>query len=250
VANLPLMYESKHERRAVERWHPGQRWYHPALAALVIGTSRFIMKRMNRLEIEGLDRFDALMDRGGRGLLTFSNHISLFDDPILLSNFGLPGYPNLRWVAADAINFFGSAPKAWLFTAGRGVPIVRGAGLDQPGFHFLRERLREGAWVHFFPEGGRTRDPRYLLRPRLRNGMGHLMADTRPIALPFYHYGMHAILPIGAKTPRRGNTVRLLFGEPFDCAGADDADALTARSYEALRGLERRLHPDAQGEPS
>jgi monolysocardiolipin acyltransferase len=189
------------------------------------------------------------MDRGGRGLLTFSNHVSLFDDPLLPCNFGLPRYSDVRWVGADAINFFGSAPKAWLFTAGKAVPLVRGAGLDQPGFHFLRDRLRDGAWVHMFPEGGRTRDPEARMRPLLRPGIGHLMAEARPIALPFYHYGMHRVLPVGARLPRRGNTVRVVFGHPIDCeqevAKERTTRTLTTLAHEALTQLEAAVHPAA-----
>jgi hypothetical protein len=43
------------------------------------------------------------------------------------------------------------------------------------------------------------------------------MAKARLIALPFYHHGMHEVLPVGAKLPRRGRTVLIIFGEAFDC---------------------------------
>jgi monolysocardiolipin acyltransferase len=236
------MSEYDRERRALDRWRPGQRWYHPAMATVVIRASRFVMTRMNHIEIEGGDRFDALMERGDRGLLTFSNHVSLFDDPLLVCNFGLPGYHDVRWVAADAINFFGGGPKSWLFTAGKAVPVVRGAGLKQPGFHFLADRLREGAWVHIFPEGGRTRDPDALMQQAFKSGIGRLISETHPFALPFYHHGMHEVLPVGANTPRRGKTVRVLFGEKMDFAG-ETVDVVTSRCFDALYALESRLHP-------
>ncbi len=204
------------ERQAVARWRPARRWYHPLLAALVIETSRFITNKLNTLTIEGLEGFEAARERGGRGLLTFSNHASLFDDPLLPANFSPRRYDEIRWVAADAVNFFGSAPKAWFFTAGKCVPIVRGAGVDQPGYHFLGERLAEGSWVHIFPEGGRTRDPDALMTRPLRLGIGRLIAETAPFTLPFYHYGMHHVLPVGAKAPRRGHEIRLVFGEPVE----------------------------------
>mgnify|MGYP004064182771 CR=1 FL=1 len=38
--------------------------------------------------------------------------------------------------------------------------------------------------------------------------------------LPFYHRGMEAILPIGSRLPRIGNSVRVLFGAPTQ---VDDA---------------------------
>lgn len=257
------MSESARERAAVARWKPAKRWYNPLIAALTIRLSRFIMSTMNNLEIEGRERFDALRARQGRGLLTFSNHVSLFDDPLLPSHFTPPRYDEIRWCAADAINFFGSRPKAWLFTVGKGVPIVRGSGLGQAGFGFLRDRLNEGQWVHIFPEGGRTRDPEGLMRYPFKAGIGRLMAEVKPIALPFYHHGMRDVLPVGALRPRRGVTVRLAFGEAIDCneayvevaareAGLAEASgpalwqALADRAYEALRRMELEMHPAAR----
>jgi monolysocardiolipin acyltransferase len=252
------------EQAAVARWKPGRKWYHPAMAVFVIRLSRFVMTFMNALSIEGLERFDSLRERKDRGLLTFSNHVSLFDDPLIVANFGLPRYDDIRWVAADAINFFSSPLKSWVFTAGKGVPIVRGSGMGQPGLRFLADRLRESEWVHIFPEGTRTRDPDSLMAPSFKPGIGRLMAEARPIALPFYHYGMHEVLPVGAKLPRRGKTVRLVFGEPIDCdevhlrriaaeegggepAGPPLWEALAADAHRALRQLEEQAHPAAPG---
>jgi len=76
-----------------------------------------------------------------------------------------PGdYDEVRWGAADALNFFGDALRGVLFSAGRCVPVVRGWGESQPGVVFLRDRLRDGDWVHLFPEGGRTREAGVRLR--------------------------------------------------------------------------------------
>ncbi len=257
------MSVNEREQAAVARWKPGQKWYHPLIAALVIRLGKFIMTSMNSLTIEELERFASLQDRQDRGLLTFSNHVALFDDPMLPPNFSLPRYEEIRWAATDAINFFGSPLKAWFFTCGKGVPIVRGAGMDQRGFHFLLDRLREGQWVHIFPEGGRTRDPLALMTHPFKSGIGRMIAETQPLALPYYHYGMHEVLPIGAKIPRRGKHVRLVFGQPIDCdeaylrdtankagdpemAGPPLWEALAARAYDALRELELAVHPAAQ----
>jgi monolysocardiolipin acyltransferase len=248
------------EQAAVARWRPRQRWYHPAIARVVVGTSRFIMQRMNKIEVERRERLDAAMEREGRGLLTTSNHVSLFDDPMLIANFVRGPYKSYRWVSADALNFFGSAPKAWLFTAGKSVPIVRGQGLEQEGMHFLRDRLLAGDWVHVFGEGGRTRDTEARLAETLKPGLGWLIAEAHPLVLPFYHTGMQHVLPVGAVRPRRGHTVRILFGEAVDY---DDArirrigdvagtsvtgprlwTALSADIRERLAVLEHQLRPD------
>lgn len=191
------------ERAALERWKPGRRWYHPLLASIVIGTSRFVMTRMNRLEVEGIERLRSAQDRGDRGLLTYSNHVSLLDDPLIVANLVSPRYEALRWVGADAINFFGSRVKSWLFTAGKCVPVVRGTGLDQPGFRFLVDRLKQGDWVHIFPEGTRTRDSRGRLGYSCKPGIGLLIEQAKPLTLPFYHAGMQYVLPVGAIVPRR-----------------------------------------------
>lgn len=248
------------EARAVARWRPTRRWYHPALAGLVVIGSKAIMGRLNTLTIEGRERLDALSERDGRGLLTFSNHVSLFDDPLLTANFTSARYDGIRWVASDAINFFGSWWKAWIFTAGRCVPVVRGAGIGQDGFYFLRDRLAEGAWVHVFPEGGRTRDAQALMRTPFKSGIGRLIDETHPIALPFYHYGMQRVLPVGSVRPRAGNRVALRFGEPTVCdeAFADDLtsavdagdeqrrwETIANWTYAQLRPLELALNPHA-----
>ncbi|MFQ5471862.1 MAG: lysophospholipid acyltransferase family protein, partial [Dehalococcoidia bacterium] len=217
--------------------------------------SKFILTKMNSLETERVEKFEALSERGGRGLLTFSNHTALFDDPMLPSIFHRGGWDEIRWVATDALNFYSTWPTAFIFSSGKGVPVVRGAGFDQPGFDFLRDRLNEGRWVHIFPEGGRTRREDSLLSKDFKSGIGRLIAETNPIGLPFYHLGMQEVLPIGAKFPRWGKNVRLVFGDAIDfseelvgqIAGSDEAmqhgpelwDALTGYTYEVLSDLER-----------
>lgn len=241
---------------AIARFRPSD-----GLAArLVIGstvvTSRWIMTRRNRTTIEGLETFLAAKRRGGRGLLTFANHVSLLDDPLLVSCLPLGPPREVRWTAADAFNFFGDPVRGAFFGAGRCVPIVRGAGEDQPGFAFLRERLLAGDWVHIFPEGGRTRDPDGWMRPRLKTGIGRLIDETRPLALPFYHHGMHRVLPVGARVPARGQHVQLRFGEIVDCddsfvaatargrSGRACWEALAGWAFGVLRGLERDVRGD------
>ena len=253
------MAETAREQAAVARWKPGRHWYNPLMAAMTIRLCKFILTTMNTLVIDGEERFDALRERGGRGLLTYSNHVSLFDDPLITGCLRLGSYETLRWTATDALNFFSNRPKAWLFTVGKGVPVVRGSGSAQTGLGFLVERLREGQWVHIFPEGGRTRDPQSLMTPAFKPGIGRLMAEARPLVLPFYHHGMREVLPIGARRPRRGKTVHVLFGEAYDAAddvrertegdaalsGRALSEALAARAHERLRSLELRLHPAA-----
>lgn len=81
---------------------------------------------------------------------------------------------------------------------------------------FMIERLKEGAWVHIFPEGkvnmGQT-------RMRLKWGVGRLIYDCpiTPVVLLFYHIGMDSVLPNKLPyIPRVGNIVTIVVGEPLD----------------------------------
>jgi hypothetical protein len=126
--------------------------------------------------------------------------------------------------------------------------------------HYLSDRLAAGDWVHLLPEGGRTRDPEARMGPAFKAGIGMLIAEAKPLALPFYHYGMQAVLPVGAVRPRAGNHVRMVFGEVTDCndawlsevagrhgSGAEDSAALwraiAAETHAAVAGIERVVHP-------
>lgn len=242
---------------AIARFRPADDLAASLVIRGTVAASRWIMTRRNRVSLEGVERFVAAKERGGRGLLTFANHVSLLDDPLLVSCLPLGPPREVRWTAADAFNFFGDPLRGAFFGAGRCVPIVRGAGEDQPGFAFLRERLLAGDWVHIFPEGGRTRDPHGWMRPALKAGIGRLIDETRPLALPFYHHGMHRVLPVGARIPARGQHVRLRFGELVDCddvfvariargcTGRARWESLAGWAHEVLRRLERDVRDDA-----
>jgi len=253
------------EASALARWRPAKN--NPVnrmMAFLCVNLSKFVLTKMNSLEIQRVEMFEALKERGGRGLLTFSNHTGIFDDPLLPANFPLGNYDEIRWVATDALNFFSTRPTAFVFSSGKGVPVVRGAGLKQPGLDFLRDRLREGRWVHIFPEGGRTRREDGLLSKDFKPGIGRLIAETNPIGLPFYHFGMHQVLPIGAKVPRWGKHVRLMFGDAIDfsrelvdqIAGTDEAtqsgpglwDTLAGHTHQVLQDLERVVRSNVPGQ--
>jgi 1-acyl-sn-glycerol-3-phosphate acyltransferase len=115
-----------------------------------------------------------------------------------------------------------------------------------------------------FPEGGRTRDPEAKLAPGFKPGVGWLIAQAHPIALPFYHVGMQGILPVSGTRPRSGHRVRVIFGEPIDCDSewTDDVcrrrlgdrtegprlwDAVADELHDVLAEMERTAHPAFSG---
>ena len=239
----PLLTPS--DLAAVSRFDPTPTRGKQAAAVLVAAGSRFLMQVLNRVEVHGRHRLEQARaaQAEGRGLLTFSNHVGLFDDPWLLACFAGPGWQGLRWMPADAHNFFGTPLKARVFNAGKAVPLVRGAGLEQPGMEFLRERLSRGDWVHLFPEGGRSRDPEGRLCTPFKGGLAHLIQVARPLVLPFHHQGMHRVLPVGARVPRIGQRVVVRFGAVLasDQELADQApQAITAWAERELLQLQAR----------
>jgi len=233
-------------RAAVARWDPRETLGRKLTTFLVVGGCRLWMQALNRTHIEGVEHLDAGI-RKGRGLLTVSNHVALFDDPLLTSCLIGPDWTRARWIAADAHNFFGSTLKATVFNAGKCVPVVRGAGTDQPGMTFLAERLAMGDWVHVFPEGGRTRDPDARLRQPLKRGLAQLIQVARPWVLVFHHQGMRQVQPIGARLPRIGRRVQVRLTAPVDSdlelADHTEED-ITKWATERLLELERHARGD------
>ncbi len=205
----------------LKHWRPDPDWYSPIICETTARLSKLVLGKLNNLSFEGIERWNQLFSEetiaqrktDQRGLLSFSNHVSLFDDPLLLANLGETRFERARWIAADHLNFFGSRLKGIIFSSGKCVPIIRGAGLQQPGFDYLIQRLRLGEWVHIFPEGGRSREVDHCLQLPLKVGIGKLICEAKPILMPFYHYGMQDVLPIGKRLPRLNQRVRVHFGE-------------------------------------
>jgi monolysocardiolipin acyltransferase len=240
----------------LQHWTTHPHWYKTILCNLVVNASRVVMRGMNRVSFVNPEEWNSLTKSRNKGLLSFSNHVSLFDDPLLISNLGTTAYTQVRWIAADQKNFFSTALKGFIFSAGKCVPIVRGGGLDQAGFDFLLERLGQNDWVHIFPEGGRTREDAGKLKTPFKLGIGRLLAEAQPIAIPFYHYGMHKVMPVGSVLPRLGKRVRVQFGSATemseqwfeancpDLTGVSLWKALRDWSYEALAELELETRPN------
>lgn len=273
--NLNRKTHRAHQGRVeLKHWQPDPQWFHPMVCSSVVNLSRLLLGKLNTIQFEGRERWDKLFGpageswerEDGRGLLSFSNHVSLFDDPLLISNLGATQYAHVRWIAADHINFFDNRLKGLIYSAGKCVPIIRGGGLNQPGFDFLVERLKKGEWVHIFPEGGRSREKDHRLQLPLKIGIGKLIFEANPVLMPFYHYGMQNILPIGAKVPKTKKTIKVLFGEACTVNQAwwqarlsqiNSETELQVKAQEAWQSatkwvedqllmLEKKVHPYAQ----
>lgn len=96
-----------------------------------------------------------------RGLLTVSNHRSLFDDPGIIScllplpHAIQPSYQ--RWGICSQEYCFNDALPSLIkgyIGAGQVLPICRGQGINQQLLLDFGRHLANGEWCHIFPEGG------------------------------------------------------------------------------------------------
>ena len=171
----------------------------------------------------------ALARPKGTALLSVSNHIATIDDPHLLSAI-VPywvladGSSEMRWgVCASDVCFRPGSMLSRLADCAKVLPIQRHGGVWQPELEGIIAKLREGAWVHYFPEGKIRQDGR--IHP-FRRGVGRLAASVGEgeelQVLPFYHEGTSTIQPTTptAKTiftrPNLGTDVHVIFGAPVD----------------------------------
>ncbi|KAK7080735.1 hypothetical protein SK128_005273 [Halocaridina rubra] len=193
-----------------------------AIIVPLVGTfSKIILNCCNTVYCHNVNRLrEAVASRPkGVPLITVSNHYSCLDDPALwgvLRCRDLLNYKKMRWSPAAHDIAFTQRIHSWFFSAGRCVPIIRGIGVYQRAMDFLLERLKEGDWVHIFPEGKVNMNRE---RIRFKWGIGRLVYESPvcPIVLPFYHIGMETVLPNRAPyIPRIGKKVTVLVGEPMD----------------------------------
>lgn len=192
---------------------------------------------LNKVEISNHKRLTDLISKRERGvpLITVSNHCSSLDEPLLFS--ALIPWPIKQWqlrysLCNDNMFFvFGPIFAQLFFYAARGFPIWRSRSINQPSFKKFCDKARDGGWCHIFPEG-RIWQPWKLKNTGrklgdLRPGVGKLVANCEtskqpPIVLPFYHTGMHRVLPQFPNSkkqsmpPKIGNTIRIRVGEPID----------------------------------
>lgn len=177
------------------------------------------------------------------GLITVSNHRSLFDDPGVVSGI-LPWFITLRpkynrWgICSQEFCFNDALPRViqGFLGAGQVLPICRGAGINQKLFLDFARHLAAGEWLHIFPEGGvwqldqlggrnipvhgpsstTPTNKNSNKKGKLKWGVGKLLAHApvRPRVVPFAHAGIENLLP----TDQHGKTTvkkNFFGGEPL-----------------------------------
>lgn len=198
----------------------------------VVGSfSKVLMTMLNDLHLYRMDLlYDAIEHRSDtHGLLTFSNHQSVMDDPFLLAA-ALPSRillnPKLmRWGLCSLDICFQNALVGRTLRLGKAMPIQRRGGIHQSFLRTAAEKLINGDWVHIYPEGR----IRQVGMGYAKRGVGKLLAiafEARqglPLIVPLYHEGIENVMPQAPGTntlersvPRVGKKLFVLAGEPID----------------------------------
>ncbi|KAA0183364.1 hypothetical protein HAZT_HAZT001828 [Hyalella azteca] len=202
----------------------------------IVGTlSKVWLCYLNSVTVHNGSTFSWWVNKRPRDqpLITVSNHHSCMDDPFLYDINKI--FPSIlpwkslwsahlmRWSLAAHDIVFTTRSLNWFFSSGKCVPCIRGNGVFQASMDFCCSRLREGSWVHIFPEG-KVNEKKEILR--LKWGIGRLIYDCcdlarfpgkAPIILIIYHLGMDSVLPNTRPfIPRVGKRVTIVVGEPLD----------------------------------
>jgi monolysocardiolipin acyltransferase len=172
-------------------------------------------------------------------VLTVSNHCCTLDDPIIFgkilpSRHSLTTSANQRWSLCSQEVCFKNPALGTFFTAGKVMPIKRGAGINQKLLlEFSRIAARGGEWMHVFPEGkiyqsGQLAENYYLARSdekageigRLKWGVAKIIVHCpkKIVVVPFHHAGMEGVIPqyatgqLKTNLPMADNTVTARVG--------------------------------------
>jgi 1-acyl-sn-glycerol-3-phosphate acyltransferase len=255
----------------------------------ILATPFVVTNLLTRYEILGRENLETALaerQRRGCGMISISNHLSLFDDPMVFaellgrrsfnvenkiwwstpceSNFN----PRGRGLAPGFVRYFSDVSNMVFFTrptkvghaiplpdayapalmarggpelvgrleaeaARRGLPDVESllrtyltadpehegsSALDQTGMIEACARVGVGDWLHFFPEGTRSRTL-HLKAPR--KGVGKVIAfNPEALILPICFYGTQDVLPVKARAPRPFKRIVVTVGKPFEARRA------------------------------
>eukprot|EP00962_Isochrysis_galbana_P060069 scaffold34051_cov124-Isochrysis_galbana.AAC.1 len=202
-----------------------------AVAIGIMGpVCRLVVRGLNHLHVHDIHHLEKSLKRPvGTGLLTISNHIATIDDPHLIAAVVPPrmlmrGSKEIRWgVCAADVCFQEGSLLSKCADAAKVLPVRRGAGVFQAEIDVIIQKLKQGDWVHYFPEG-KIRQDGYV--HQFRRGVGRIVASMEKTGslqvIPFYHIGLDRVQPTTPEStsifsrPNLGTHVHVIFGAPVD----------------------------------
>lgn len=201
--------------------------FNPWVIGLASELCKWFVTMFSRTRIHGMENLESLLtdttNRDDRPIITFSNHISALDDPIMwgwISRKISYSFKDARWVLGAQEITFPSPLVAFFSFRAKILPIVRGLGLKQPGMSMAKEAIYNGDWLHIFPEGRVNMSSSAILTP-LRWGISQLIIEyylkskQLPHIVPIVLKGIDDVLPYGSriKIPRLFKSIEIVIGE-------------------------------------
>lgn len=179
-----------------------------------------------RGEVEGLEHLPATGP-----FLIAANHASLLDPPLVGCQLGR----QMRFFARKTL--WDTPFLNWWLTNGEAIPVDREGG-DVGAIRKVLLALQENRGVVLFPEGTRSPDGR-LQTPKA--GVGLIACKTGAAVVPCRVFGSFAAFGRGARWPRLGTPVHLVFGPPLAPADYDDPAAGKERYQRASERIFARI---------
>ncbi len=168
----------------------------------------FLFRVLNRIEVIWQEN---IPQRGERGILILSNHISAMD-PFLIGITAMPRFSPVWWRAAAKEDLFTNFFQRFVMKVIGAFPVKRGQH-DPESIDRMVQALSTSVLV-VFPEGAWSTTGQ-LLPGRL--GVGKVIRKARPAKiLPVAIKGTDEILPRNHWLPRIGRRARIIYGLPMD----------------------------------
>ncbi|KAJ7591405.1 acyltransferase-domain-containing protein [Mycena floridula] len=164
--------------------------------------------------------------------MTVSNHISTLDDPLTWGILPASSFftsRTTRWTLGASDVMFTNPVFSEFFRRGQVIETFRGKGVFQKAIDVAIQKLDQGHWLHFYPEGKINQPSTYprdeqggAYLPRFKWGIGRTLASTSnmPSIIPMWITGFDRMMPEGRRwpfkyLPRLRTHLTITFGAPL-----------------------------------
>lgn len=163
--------------------------------------------------------------------LIAANHASHLDPPLV----GCQLPRQMRFFARKTL--WNNRVSSWWLDHVESIPVDRETG-DVGAIRKVLQALKEERAIVLFPEGTRTPDG-HLQSPKA--GVGLMACKTGAPVVPCRVYGSFEAFGKGAKLPRFGTPISIVFGPPITAAEYDDPSAGKDRFQVASQRIFARI---------
>jgi 1-acyl-sn-glycerol-3-phosphate acyltransferase len=168
---------------------------------------------------------------GAGPYLIASNHASHLDPPFVGCNIA----KQMRFFARKSL--WSNGLMIWWLDQVETIPVERDSG-DIGAIKRVLQALKEDRSVVLFPEGTRSSDGQLQ---KAKGGVGLMACKTGVPVVPCRVYGSFKAFGKGAKIPRLGTPVTVVFGPPITAAEYDDPKVGKARYDVAAQRIMDRI---------